>query len=497
MKNNLVWLAGHDNKGKVYINGNNIIRQLHPEHTKYALNIFEIYKKYKLEQIFIVQTDFDIQNSNLIHKKHLISYPFEWTTNMYKEALLFHLNLLMNLDQLDLTLKDALPNNIVFDFCKPIFIDFLSLVKKGHLKRESWLKRRRNNNELRFAVFDSMFIPFMLVPFIAIAEKRYDLGRRMLSEQACNCAHNAPHWKDIYFGTLSNFMLWNKKLFRHAINTVRKRQGYLAITPLKLFKLFNLLLSKEKMAFLDFCEQLKQFVVSVDVTPSKSSYVSYYDIKCENFDLSDRTNWQDKQKAVSRIIDSDKPETMLDIGANTGWFSILAARQGIKVIATDADESSIDTLYLYSKQNELRILPLLIPFENMKRQIFAIDINLPEYIDRSYKTVPIFLPATQRLRSDTVLCLGLLHHLILGEGRSLANVFGILSKLTRKTLVLEYIEKEDALIRQEKSFFKHLENSSANAYNIDAVLKQIKRYFKTYEILNSHPATRKILVCRK
>jgi SAM-dependent methyltransferase len=240
-----------------------------------------------------------------------------------------------------------------------------------------------------------------------------------------------------------------------------------------------------------------QFVAAVDVTPPQSGYVSYYDAKGEKFDLADQSCWQDKQKAVAKIIDSEKPDTMLDIGANTGWFSILAARRGIKVIATDVDESSIDTLYLYSKQNHLQILPLLISFNNMTRQIVGVDCSDSEYNDRNFKSAPLYLPATERLKSDMVLCLGLLHHLVLGEGLSWADVLGILSELTKKTLVLEYVDLQDKLIQGEPSFFKNIGKYSVNTYNIEAVMGATNRYFNSCEVLDSHPETRKLLICRK
>jgi len=240
-----------------------------------------------------------------------------------------------------------------------------------------------------------------------------------------------------------------------------------------------------------------QLLDDIDVTPVKSGYVSYYDAKGEKFDLSDQTCWHDKQKTVANIIDSEKPGTMLDIGANTGWFSILAAWRGIKVIATDVDESSIDALYLYSKQNHLQILPLLIPFNNMTRQIFGMDCSDSEYSDRNFKAVPLYRPATERLKSDMVLCLGLLHHLVLGEGNKIGNIFEVLSDLTKKTLVMEYVDLDHELIVSEPSFFKCIIEYTKDTYNIGIFIDHGKRYFTSVDVFASHPNTRKILVFNK
>jgi SAM-dependent methyltransferase len=497
METKPIWLAGYDHHGKVYIVGNHIEREIKQPYINYVLHIFNIYKLNNLEASGIVRTDINAEYNKLIHRRHFISYPFEWTANMYKDAVLFHLNLFLQLEQHGLTLKDALPNNIVFDFCKPIFVDFLSIVPQKDLKSESWLMTGKNYAEPRYAVFDVMFEPFILISFMAMAEKKYGLSRRMLAEKSCNTDGRVPRWKDVYPGSVLKYGWWGKVLIKHLIKKLLGISSELPVYPQKPSNLFRLLSSKEGLTFTDFTSQLMQFVESVDVTPPQSAYFSYYDAKNEKFDFSDQTLWLAKQKAVAKIMDSEKPSTMLDIGANTGWFSILAAQRGIKVIATDVDESSIDALYLYSKQKKLKILPLLISFDNMTRQIFGKTYSDLEYRDRNFKATPLYVPATDRLKSDMVLCLGLLHHLVLGIGMQLSEVFGILSKLVRKTLILEFIELQDKLIQEEPSFFTHIGKYSSEKYNIETVIEETKRYFNSYDIVDSHPKTRKFLICRK
>lgn len=490
-------LAGYDNRGIVYDSGDFILRKVNANYFQEIEQIYHIFRHINLDQLGIVETEIDCDNNILKHKKYLISYPFEWTANMYKDAVLFHLNLFLQLDHHELTLKDAIPNNIVFHFYKPFFVDFLSIVQTRNLKQEKWLLNLNNNyKEPRFSVFDVMFIPFVLIPFMAFAEKKYALSRQILSLQACNCGRT-PQWKDLYYSCLVKYGLWSIDLVKHLIKKLLARNSEFPVYPPNFLKLFSILSSKKKSSFTDFCLQLIQFVEAVDVSPPKSGYLSYYDAKGEDFDLSDQSCWQDKQKAVAKIIDSEKPDTMLDIGANTGWFSILAARRGINVIATDVDESSIDTLYLYAKQNHLQILPLIISFTNMTRQIFGVDCNDPEFRDRNFKAAPLYLPATERLQSDMVLCLGLLHHLVLGEGNSICHIFEVLSELSRKTLVMEYVDLEDELIVNEPSFFKRISDYKKNTYNIEVVINQGKRYFTSVETVASHPDTRTILVFNK
>jgi hypothetical protein len=90
-----------------------------------------------------------------------------------------------------------------------------------------------------------------------------------------------------------------------------------------------------------------------------------------------------------------------------------------------------------------------------------------------------------------------LHHLVIGSGISLADVIGILSELTIKTLVLEYVDLQDKLIQGELSFFKNITSNTVNTYTIEAVIDETKKQFNSCEVLDSHPETRKLLICRK
>ena len=62
----------------------------------------------------------------LVEKIPFISYPYEWSFNQFKDALLLTLKIQKISIQYGMTLKDATPYNIQFKNNKPIFIDTLS-----------------------------------------------------------------------------------------------------------------------------------------------------------------------------------------------------------------------------------------------------------------------------------------------------------------------------------------------------------------------------------
>ncbi len=481
-------LAGYDNRGIVYDAGDVIVRKINAEDFPEIENLYNIYEQMNLHQLGIVETEIDRENNLLKHRKHIVSYPYEWTANMYKDAVLFHLKLFSALDKLGLTLKDALPNNIVFDFHKPVFVDFVSIVCKDKLHNELWLIKDTNYADLRFAVFNRMFIPHILVPFLAIGKKDYTLSRKLLSKNACNCGEREPQWDD-----LKRSNLWRFKSFVQAwFKCLLFKNDFAHIKQAK-----YLLKLKESLGFLDFNKRMLEFVKGVDVTPSRSGYATYYHDKNEDFDFDDQTGWKMKQKNIYGLINETKPKRVLDIGANTGWFSMLAEKEGSEVIATDVDESSIDILYLKAQEKGLKILSILLPFEDFEKKIFGVSYNEKDYEGRDFENTPLFLPATERLKSDMVLCLGLLHHLILGKGNDIDAVFRILSKLAEKMLVLEFVNLSDNLIQGEPSFFKSINNYSEHNYKIDIVRNAGLKYFKSVRVMDSDTKTRKLLIFNK
>jgi precorrin-6B methylase 2 len=459
---------------------------------KNAISIYNQYKINGLEKLSIVETEYDETNNSFIHKKHIISYPYEWTANMYKDAVMFHLSLFIELDKHGIALKDAIPSNILFDFTRPIFVDFLSLVLKENLSNESWLIKSSKNADLKFSVIEQMFIPYMIIPFLAMAKKNYALARRLLSEKACNCGGGQPSWWDLYGvndvikaikNLLKTLLLKDCHCFQSLAKDKKVKQYFKG--------------HKKETDFIEFIKGGIALLKDIDVTPEKSSYVSYYEKKGEKFDVLRQLEWENKQKNVYAVLNTRKPKTVLDIGANTGWFSLLAEKMGATVIATDIDESSIDSLYLFAKENKLKILPLLVSFDDLNKEIYGNIDKDPIYINRDFKHIPLYIAGTKRFKSDMVLCLGLFHHLVLGMGKPMDQIFDILSMMTNKTLVLEFIDLEDDVIKNEPSFFRSLSNYSKDNYNIPQIIKTGNKHYDKVEIMDSHPNTRKLLIFEK
>jgi SAM-dependent methyltransferase len=392
---------------------------------------------------------------------------------------------LQELEGRGFTLKDALPSNIVFDFVSPVFVDFLSIVRSETLEKEEWLVEvaRKNRCDLRGAVLRAMYYPYFLVPLLEMGRRQFCTARTQLARQACNAGNGAPrlgrtspyqHLLGLLKTLLGIGNNWTPEISirLHSRRTFGARGG----------DDFNWRISR-------LCELVRD----LDVSPPTSAYTRYYELKNENFDVVDKSSWKPKQRAVYQVLEETLPRRVLDIGANTGWYSALAERQGAEVIALDVDESSIESLYRRSRRQGLRILSLNIPFAELETQVFGRP-DADERAGRDYTHNPLFMKATERLKADVVLCLGLLHHLVLGEGQSLDRVFTILDQLTLRTLLLEFVGLGDPLVRGEPSFFPCIERYSESTYSLGAVISAGLKRFKTHRVLDSDPIGRRLVV---
>jgi SAM-dependent methyltransferase len=132
--------------------------------------------------------------------------------------------------------------------------------------------------------------------------------------------------------------------------------------------------------------------------------------------------------------------TVLDLGANAGEFSLLAAESGAEVVAADADHAALLRLYARLRVDlpagTRAVSPLVL---NIARPTPAIGWENREVLS--------FLErATGRF--DCVLALGLLHHLLVSERASLPMLLDLLARLEPQRIILEWIDPQDPKFRQ-------------------------------------------------
>ena len=101
-------------------------------------------------------------------------------------------------------------------------------------------------------------------------------------------------------------------------------------------------------------------------------------------------------------MDQTSPETVWDLGANTGLFSRVASAKGMLTISFDMDPSAVEKNYLECvRAGETNLLPLLIDLTNPSPNVGWENQERMSILERG--------PA------HMVLALGLIHHLAIGN----------------------------------------------------------------------------------
>ena len=151
---------------------------------------------------------------------------------------------------------------------------------------------------------------------------------------------------------------------------------------------------------------------------------------------------------VRSAIETSKPARVLDIGANTGEFSALAASMGAEVVALERDMASADRVFEMARQRNLSI------------QTIHADIARPTPAVGWQNAESVALLPRLEGQFDLVLMLAVIHHLLLMEQIPLPAIFDLCHRLTRRHLVIEWVPVEDpmyqSLMRGRDSLYDSL-----------------------------------------
>lgn len=487
--------VGFDARGEVFLSQGRVLRGIYPGSGGLYREVLRTCEAHDLFRFGIVATRESQVNPHpdlsydlvLEHERvPFVSYPHEWPASMLKAAALFHIDLYTELGPHGLTVKDWHPYNILFKGTGPVFVDFTSIIPMDNLQDEEYLTPPHVPAPFRYIwdttsayfyeMYQRMFAPYFLLPLYLMHQQRYQQARRWMLETTLNASQSVIQKRKVFPGI-------GPARLSYEVKGLFKR---LALIERGLFKR-------------RFWQIVRGEVSHLNVSVTKSSYTNYYDAKKEDFAFEPSQSWTNKQTVVYEAIRQLKPATVLDVASNTGWFSILAAKLGCQVVAFDIDEACLNVLYARARREQLSILPLVIDLTSLPPDVFPIEYEDEEEHSLIGGEFPLLLAAERRLRCDMVLVLGIIHHLVLGQNKSFAQIVEMFSGLSKKYLVLEFVSRDDGLIVAEPEFFPALDSypNGFNWYTQENLILELKRYFQEIKVEKSFPDSRTILICSK
>ncbi len=304
----------------------------------------------------------------------------EWPSLMLRDAALMVCALDAEMIAHDYGILDIHPWNVLFDFARPVFIDFSAVVPLDH----AWL------DELA-----GRFRDYWVLPLTFISMGHPHLARSIRK----SCEVIDPLDEFFKRRELRWFPFWYFRLRRKA----QRR-------PAAFFRQLRARLERLHLPGAD-AEPLSP--PTEDCVESLRAFVQT--------DVRART--------VATLLDRLRAETLFNVGCGAGHYALLAEHKGLKVIAIDEDETCVNTLYRHVKAHDLRILPLLL------------DFSIPTVGHWRKKEVP---PATERLTCDVVLLLSLLERLVFDLELSFERIANLLAAYGRKYAIVEFMPPRGA-----------------------------------------------------
>ena len=377
------------------------------------------------------------------------SYPYEWPAEMLYRAGKLTLEAASDLVEENLGLKDASAYNVLFEGTRPVFIDWLSFEKRNG-KAGRWLP---------FAQFTKHF----LLPLALFKFKRQSCPDSFLRQRdgidELEAFRRCSFWERwftplvflISIPTVLSKLARASHLYEPSDSTdSEKAQFLLGFLLASLKRKLNRLAPRE-------------------VKPSRWS--GYMESSRFHYDAD---QFRTKEDFVRSTLAGVKAKRVLDVGCNTGHFSLLAARAGARVIAIDSDEATVGKAFRAATEAKADVQTLVV---DIARPTPAIGWNNSEF--------PSFLKRADRA-FDVVMMLAVVHHLSIAEGIPLPEIAGLAARMTNGHLIVEFVAPTDpqaqSLVRGRD--FSHLsEKAFEDAFG---------RYFKRVR-RQSIPGTERVL----
>ncbi len=216
-----------------------------------------------------------------------------------------------------------------------------------------------------------------------------------------------------------------------------------------------------KFKLLALIDSLETTVKNLKWNPKGTEWADYYDITNYSSDA-----FKCKKDYIEEFLESINPDSVWDLGANTGIFSRIASEKNIPTISFDVDPAAVEKNYQICKEkNETNILPLVLDLTNPSGGIGWANQERMSFIERG----PV----------DAVFALALIHHLAISNNLPLINIAEFFSSIS-KFLIIEFVPKSDSqvkklLLTREDIFDKYdkenFEKDFKNYFNIRKCLK--------------------------
>jgi ribosomal protein L11 methylase PrmA len=333
-----------------------------------------------------------------------ISYPYEWSFSALKAAALLHLDIQQAALKKDVTMTDATAYNIQFVGPKPIFIDSLSF--RRYTEGEYWGGHRQ---------FCEQFInPLLLRSVNGIPHNAWYRGE-LEGISAADLSRLLPWRSRLSWNVLTNVFMQARLQ-----NTSSSSE---AIEKAKARKL-------PRIGYEQILHGLRKWIAGLE--PRVDNKTVWQDYATDNSYADEEA--VNKRRFIAEFTSAVKPKMFLDIGCNTGDYSIVALESGAELaIGFDFDHGALEYGYRRAVDESLNFLPLYLDAANPSPNQGWSQAERKGFQERA--------------KGDAVIGLALIHHLVIAKNLPLDDVIAWLVDMAPQG-VIEFVPKKDAMVQR-------------------------------------------------
>ncbi len=435
-----------DPYGSVYCKDNDIYRSIfRPGVADFELaRDSGVYEKLIKKGILLPHREVEIINSTpkgsvycLSHPRlPMVSYPWEWSFSMLKDAALLHLDVMEMLIPMGFWLRDASAFNVQYDGEQLHLIDTLSVGRR--IPESPWIA---------YGQFCSHF----LAPLAAAAYcdiQLLSMWRSFINGFPLELAvRMLPRFKKYQPGLFMHLTLHSR--YQNSADRkddIRRGKSTRKIRNLKV----------NDRGLIGLIRSLKKTINSITWKRFSKIWEDYKLIR--TYDSEDVSA---KSYYVDRVVRDLQPSMIWDLGANTGEFSLIAASHGAFVVSIEGDPACTEFLYkkIFQKNESRNILPLTMDLANPSPGLGWDSRERSSLMDRG--------PA------DLLLALALVHHLVFSCCIPLSMVAQWFSKITNFVLV-EFVPHTDPMVKKLLAN----RNDEHHPYSLDVFTSSFDKYFE-------------------
>jgi SAM-dependent methyltransferase len=393
-------LSFRDPLSEVYLRNNQIIRKINKKENFFFENLFkdDFYKKMTNDN-WIQKSEINY-NENQTEITHEKINNFTEVTEMSSYQLFLSgmhtLNIAITSLKNGYMLKDASAWNVVFYNGNPLFLDIGSFQK--------W-------NEEKTWIGYGQFIRHYLIPLILNKELKIPVSKLFLTDRDGVYPKNAKNKLGLkVFKSLKNleFILAPSMIKSASINIKKENSSNSEINQRILLTILG---------------RLRKKLLSLE--PLASSFWTEYTEKRDHYSKKDI---EIKKDIIENFFKKNNGK-ILDIGCNTGEFLFIASKYCIETHGIDIDEDCIN--FIQKNLNGKNISLANVNFSNPTPGIGWKNEETLGYIKKNLNYF------------DTVIFFGIIHHLITIDRIPMIDIIELLSKLTKKNLIFEFVTKKD------------------------------------------------------